>query len=121
MKKTVNPAAVAIIGRFIQALNYAVEMRIIDGVTPWCAEHGLNRTKYNALRALHNGNGSIQIYKGIDVDALAAACRDFGVSAEWLLLGTGQMIEPKPFKTTRKRKSENDNKVDVEVLPVQAQ
>lgn len=121
MKKNFNPTAVAIVGRFIQALNYAVEMRIIDGVTPWCIEHGFNRTKYNALRASYNGNGGTLNYKGIDVDALAAACRDFGVSAEWLLLGRGQMIEPKPYKPTRKRKSENDNKVDVEVLCVQTQ
>lgn len=120
MKKTLNPEAVAIIGRFIQALNYAVDSRLIDGVTPWCEEHGLNRTKYNALRASHNGNGVDLNYKGIDVDALSAACRDFGVSAEWLLLGSGQMIAPKPIFKRRKTKSD-DNKVDIEVLSLQTQ
>ena len=28
-------------------------------------------------------------YKSIDLDALLYVCRDFGVSADWLLLGRG--------------------------------
>lgn len=29
----------------------------------------------------------------IDLDALSAICTDFGVSAEWLLLGRGKMLK----------------------------
>lgn len=32
-------------------------------------------------------------YKMIDLDALSAICTDFGVSAEWLLLGRGKMLK----------------------------
>jgi hypothetical protein len=32
-------------------------------------------------------------YKTIDLDALAAICTDFEVSAEWLLLGRGKMLK----------------------------
>ena len=31
-------------------------------------------------------------YKIIDIDALSSICRDFGVSADWLLTGRGKML-----------------------------
>ena len=118
--KRINSNAGAIIGRFIQVLNYAVDSRIIEGITPWCEEHGLNRTKYNALRASYNGNGVDLNYRGIDVDALAAVCKDFDVSADWLLLGIGTMLRPQPYVKCRKKKSD-DNQMDSKVLPLQTQ
>lgn len=34
-----------------------------------------------------------RLYKIIDLDALSSICRDFGVSAEWLLTGKGKMLK----------------------------
>ena len=42
-------------------------------------------------------------YKMIDVDALAALCSDFGVNANWLLLGNGNMLVNKKTCTSSER------------------
>ena len=34
-----------------------------------------------------------RLYKVIDIDALSSICKDFGVSADWLLTGRGKMLK----------------------------
>ena len=40
----------------------------------------------------------------IDIDALAGICTDFGVSAEWLLLGRGKMLKNEKYAHSKGRK-----------------
>ncbi len=93
MKKSVNPEALEITRRFFQALNLAIELGKIDSIKVFCAAHNLNRTKYATLKMTIDKPIDEMTYKCIDVDALAAICIDFGVSAEWLLLGRGKMLK----------------------------
>lgn len=93
MKKSVNPQAIEITRRFFQALNLAIELGKIDGVKGFCESHNLNRVKYATLKTTVDKPIDEMTYKCIDVDALAGICSDFGVSAEWLLLGRGKMLK----------------------------
>lgn len=93
MKKSVNPQAIQITRRFFQALNLAVELGKVDGIKGFCECHGLNRVKYATLKNTLDKPIDEMTYKCIDVDALAGICTDFGVSAEWLLLGRGKMLK----------------------------
>lgn len=93
MKKSVNPAAIAISRRFFQALNLAVELGKIDGIKGFCTAHNFNRVKYATMKMDIEKPVDEMQYKTIDVDALAAICTDFGVSPEWLLLGRGKMLK----------------------------
>lgn len=93
MKKTINPQAIEITRRFFQALNLAIELGKVDGVKGFCEAHNLNRPKYASLKMTINKPVEEMTYKCIDVDALAGICTDFGVSAEWLLLGRGKMLK----------------------------
>lgn len=94
MKKSVNPAAIEITRRFFQALNLAIELGKIDGVKGFCTAHHLNRVKYATLKNDIEKPVDEMQYKTIDIDALAAICFDFGVSADWLLTGRGKMLKP---------------------------
>lgn len=93
MKKLVNPQAIEITRRFFQALNLAVDLGKVDGIKGFCAAHNLNRVKYATLKNTIDKSVDEMTYKCIDVDALAGICKDFGVSAEWLLLGRGKMLK----------------------------
>lgn len=86
--KCVNPKAIEIQRRFFEALEMAIEAGKITGIQGFCKDHNFNRPKYSRLRNNEDGQ-----YKAIDIDALAAICTDFGVSAEWLLLGRGKMLK----------------------------
>lgn len=85
--KNISPETIAIQQRFFVALNWCVDTGVFTGLQEFCQAHGLNRTKYARIR--NNADG---LYKCIDVDALAHICRDGGISADWLLLGKGEMV-----------------------------
>lgn len=93
MKKSINPQALAIQRRFFEALETAISLGKISGLKGFCDEHALNRTKYSRLRNDMNKPIEEMTYKMIDLDALSSICKDFGVSAEWLLLGRGKMLK----------------------------
>jgi len=93
MKKSVNPQAIEITRRFFQAMNLAIELGKVDGIKGFCEAHHLNRVKYATLKMTIDKPVDEMTYKCIDVDALAGICNDFGVSAEWLLLGRGKMLK----------------------------
>lgn len=93
MKRTTNPKAIEITRRFFNALEMAIELGKIDGVKNFCDAHSLNRVKYASMKnQLHLPVEQWQ-YKTIDVDALAGIVTDFGVSADWLLIGRGKMLK----------------------------
>ena len=94
MKKTINQRAIAIQRRFFQALDFAIDSGATSGLKTFCELHNLNRTKYSRIRSLIDKPEDMT-YKMIDIDALACLCDDFGVSADWLLLGRGEMLKTK--------------------------
>lgn len=91
MKKSINPLAIEIQKRFFIALEKAIDDKVLTGLQGFCNDHNLNRTKYQRIRNTINKPPSEQLYKIIDLDALAHICRDYNVSADWLLLGRGEM------------------------------
>lgn len=93
MKKAINPQAIAIQRRFFEALDYLIDAKRMSGLKPFCDDNQLNRTKYSRIRNSLGKPLEETTYKLIDMDALAALCRDYGVSAEWLLLGIGKMLK----------------------------
>jgi hypothetical protein len=93
MKKSVNPKSVNISRRFFQALELAISRGKIANLKSFCQDHDLNRVKYATMKTQINLELENMRYKTIDLDALAAICTDFEVSAEWLLLGRGKMLK----------------------------
>ncbi|GAY29894.1 MULTISPECIES: hypothetical protein [Bacteroidales] len=93
MKKSINPRAFEIQRRFFQALDLAIASEKVNGLKGFCEEHKLNRTKYSRIKNALDKPIEESTYKMIDIDALAALCSDFGVSAEWLLLGRGKILK----------------------------
>lgn len=93
MKKSINPRAIAIQERFFQALDILIESKELPGLKTFCTDNNLNRTKYSRIKNALGKPIEESTYKMIDIDALAAICKDFGVSAEWLLLGRGKMLK----------------------------
>lgn len=93
MKKSINPRAIAIQERFFQALDILIESKELPGLKTFCTDNNLNRTKYSRIKNALGKPIEESTYKMIDIDALAAICKDFGVSPEWLLLGHGKMLK----------------------------
>lgn len=93
MKKSINPRAIAIQERFFQALDTLIESKELPGLKTFCTDNNLNRTKYSRIKNALGKPIEESTYKMIDIDALAAICKDFGVSPEWLLLGRGKMLK----------------------------
>lgn len=93
MKKVINPQAIEIQKRFFQALEMAIEEKAVNGIKGFCDEHKLNRVKYQRIKTALQNPDADQLYKIIDLDALAYICNDFKVSPEWLLLGRGKMFK----------------------------
>lgn len=93
MKKSINPRAIAIQERFFEALDYLIASKQLSGLKTFCDDNHLNRTKYSRIKNSLGKPLDAMVYKLIDIDALAAICKDFGISAEWLLLGRGEMLK----------------------------
>lgn len=73
-----------IVGRFFEALYWLKETRQIRGIKTFTDRYGINR---RSLRRLQQ-NPSTNDFKAA---WLVFLVRDFGVNAQWLLTGEGQM------------------------------
>ncbi len=92
--KRMNDAACAIQQRFFDALETGIQFGRYGGIKTFCTEHGFNRTKYSRIRTGMKDPANAKMYTTIDIDALAAICKDLNVNPEWLLLGRGKMLKP---------------------------
>ncbi len=91
--KTIRPVARGIQRRFFEALDMLIAEKRISGLQPFCKDYDLHRAKYSNIRtAMKNPDKPGTGYKLIDVDALAYLVADYGISAEWLLMGKGRMF-----------------------------
>ena len=96
MTRVMRPEITAIQSRFFEALDIMIGTGQCGGLQTFCKEHGLNRTRYSNIRTdmRKPANEDRQTnYKTIDIDALAYLCKDYNVSADWLLLGKGGMFK----------------------------
>jgi hypothetical protein len=96
MKKSINPQAIEIQKRFFEALDLLISTGQTGGLQTFCKEHDLNRVKYSNIRTELRKPASEAKptnYKVIDLDALTYLCKDYNVSADWLLLGKGTMFK----------------------------
>lgn len=74
-----------VIGRFFQALYYLKEQRVIRGKQTFTRKYGINRWNLNTLEQ-DMGRDIFQ------TAWLTYLVEDFGVSAEWLLTGRGEIM-----------------------------
>lgn len=91
MKKTINPQVLDIQKRFFDAIALAKALKKTTGLKSFCEDHNLNLVKYYRIKGDLGKPINEMHYKAIDIDALLYLCRDFGVSADWLLLGRGKL------------------------------
>lgn len=71
--------------RFFQAIDHLIEIRRIRGLQTFCRAHDINRRNVQRLRHhtdLYNCN----------LEWLYWLSHDYGISPQWLLLGTGEML-----------------------------
>lgn len=79
--------------RFFDAMNMLISQGSLDGLQTFCRQYGLNRIKYSNLRMSLSTGHSAASYKYIDIEALSHMVKDYGISAEWLLTGSGGMLK----------------------------
>ena len=84
-----------IVGRFFLAVETMKRDRVLGGLTPFCTRYGIDKRNLYKLRE----DKSRDIFQ---VAWLGYLVRDFGVSADWLLAGTGDFYRKKP-QENRKR------------------
>lgn len=80
-----------LVGRFFSALDELRSRRLIRGKKTFCDRYGINRWNMNELQRDNTRTGLFH------AEWLTFLARDYGVSADWLLTGSG---EPLPKKKT---------------------
>lgn len=91
--KTVDPITTAAQERFFQALDMLIDQKRVTGLQTFCNKYGLHRAKYSNLRTFARNPNRTSRYKLIDLEAVIYIVRDYGVSADWILLGLGGMFK----------------------------
>ncbi len=83
-----SPAAIEIALRFKEAVQYAREQDGWGADARFCRRHGINTTQF-AMTLLKPEMRALQPYW------ISALCRDYKLSAEWLITGRGKMLPKK--------------------------
>lgn len=78
--------------RFFEAIDRLVDYGKLAGLQTFCDENGFHRAKYSNLRSGIRTPGHVSKYKLVDVDALICLVSKYGVRADWLLTGRGEMF-----------------------------
>ncbi len=92
-----NSESEAIVRRFFEALALLKRARIIRGEQTFTRRYGINRRNLYLLKK----EPSRDIFQ---VSWLARLVEDYGVSSEWLLLGSGEPgVSPDSYPKTAKR------------------
>lgn len=78
---------VSLVARFFEALRLLKERRVIRGFKTFCDRYGINRRNFATCES-HPGTGMFKLAW------LTFLVRDYGVSADWLLVGRGVALPP---------------------------
>jgi len=78
---------VSLVARFFEALRLLKERRVIRGFKTFCDRYGINRRNFATCES-HPGTGMFKL------SWLTYLVRDYGVSADWLLVGRGVALPP---------------------------
>ena len=77
---------IEIVGRFFEAMNWLKQTRRIRGLQTFARTCGIDRRSLRRLMAQPDKYG-------LKVGWVVHMVRDFGISAQWLLTGEGQMYD----------------------------
>lgn len=77
----------ALVARFFEALDLLIERRVIRGKKTFCDRYGINRWNFYTCKT----NPCTGLFK---LSWLTYMVRDYGVSADWLLVGRGVALPP---------------------------
>lgn len=89
-----SPESVAITKRFFEALSVLKEQRKIRGLKTFTDQYNINYWNMHTLR-------EEQDKRILKPEYLAYLVRDFGVSAEWLVVGRGSMFSKENLSMKR--------------------
>lgn len=84
-KMIIQPEGVAIAKRFFEAIELLRSQKRIRGLQTFTRAYDINWWNINTVK--NDPAGHI-----LKSEYLAYLVRDFGISAEWLLLGTGEVF-----------------------------
>jgi hypothetical protein len=98
--KTVTPIADAVNRRFFIAIDALVRTKRLSSLGYFCGKFGLSAPRYRETRLTYGVNPRPESkpsrYKTIETEAMHNLCDAYSVSAEWLLLGRGEMFTKEP-------------------------
>lgn len=84
-RRAYSEITLAIMQRYFQAFDTALEMNRIKSVNAFCTANDINKRHFYVQKA--------EPYKGyFEVGWLVPLIRDYGVSSAWLLTGVGSMF-----------------------------
>ena len=93
-----------LVARFFDAIYQLIERRVIRGKKTFCDRYGINRWNFNTCEKTPESG----MFK---LSWLTYLVRDYGVSADWLLVGRGVALPPltgdalAKYKLYKKRKA----------------
>ncbi len=97
--------------RFVEATNFLLAHHIAHNKNEVMTKLGLYLGRLSLILA-GKANAS--------TDNIACLCRSYGVSAEWILLGTGQMLPGTAFVSERSAQSHNAAPGSLPLIPIAA-
>ena len=83
--KTIGDTEIQIADRFFHAIDVLRRRRVIRGLQTFTRLHSINYGNMNTLKNNRDRHA-------LKTEYLAFLAQDYGVSCEWLLLGTGDMF-----------------------------
>ncbi|MDR3269792.1 MAG: hypothetical protein LBT83_12110 [Tannerella sp.] len=120
--KTVTPIADAVNRRFFIAIYALVKMKQLASLNYFCNKFGLSAPRYRETRLTYGVDprpgSKPSRYKTIETEAMYNLCNTYGISAEWLILGRGEMFAKKPpvgFGYSNKKKQSNEHQTTLSV------
>jgi hypothetical protein len=91
--KKISQTTIDIQVRFFQAINMLIAQKKLRGMKTFCGNYDFSKAKYTNLKNAMLPPHRESKYKLIDIEALHHIVKDYGVSAEWLLTGSGGMFK----------------------------